>query len=112
MVKHRSGTRWLDDRDVGWFYVQSALCIRRRGAWVSWFSLKSKVDDFSWFGLKTSGYNSCGLASKPLAQVSLFGPQNRQLQFGDLAHKITATVSWFGPQHQVGYGLSVAPQNR
>jgi hypothetical protein len=34
------------------------------------------------------------------------------LQFGDLAHKITATVSWFGPQNQVGYGLSVAPQNR
>jgi hypothetical protein len=22
------------------------------------------------------------------------------------------TVSWFGPQNQVGYGLSVAPQNR
>jgi hypothetical protein len=29
-----------------------------------------------------------------------------------LAYKITATVSWFGPQNQVGYGLSVAPQNR
>jgi hypothetical protein len=25
---------------------------------------------------------------------------------------ITATVSWFGPQNQVGYVLSVAPQNR
>jgi hypothetical protein len=25
--------------------------------------------------------------------------------------KITATVSWFGPQNQVGFGLSVAPQN-
>jgi hypothetical protein len=22
------------------------------------------------------------------------------------------TVFWFGPQNQVGYGLSVAPQNR
>jgi hypothetical protein len=22
------------------------------------------------------------------------------------------TVSWFGPQNQVGYALSVAPQNR
>jgi hypothetical protein len=22
------------------------------------------------------------------------------------------TVSWFGPQNQVGFGLSVAPQNR
>jgi hypothetical protein len=26
--------------------------------------------------------------------------------------KITATVSWFEPQNQVGFGLSVAPQNR
>jgi hypothetical protein len=26
--------------------------------------------------------------------------------------KITATVSWFGPQNQLGFGLSVAPQNR
>jgi hypothetical protein len=26
--------------------------------------------------------------------------------------KITATVSWFGLQNQVGFGLSVAPQNR
>jgi hypothetical protein len=42
----------------------------------------------------------------------LVEPQNRQLWFGDLGHKITATVSWFGPQNQVGFGLSVAPQNR
>jgi hypothetical protein len=58
------------------------------------------------------GYDSYGLASKPLAQVSLFGPQNRQLRFGDLAHKIITTVSWFEPQNQVGYGLSIAPQNQ
>jgi hypothetical protein len=43
--------------------------------------------------------------------VSRFGPQNRQLQFGDFGLKIIAIVSWFGPQNQVGYGLSVAPQN-
>jgi hypothetical protein len=29
-----------------------------------------------------------------------------------LGLKITATVSWFEPQNQVGFGLSVAPQNR
>jgi hypothetical protein len=29
-----------------------------------------------------------------------------------LGLKITATVSWFGPQNQVGFDLSVAPQNR
>jgi hypothetical protein len=40
-------------------------------------------------------------------RVSQFGPQNRQLRFGDLGIKITTAVSWFGPQNQVGYGLSV-----
>jgi hypothetical protein len=45
-------------------------------------------------------------------RVSRFGPQNRQLWFGDLGLKIIATVSWFGPQNQVGFGLSVVPQNR
>jgi hypothetical protein len=43
--------------------------------------------------------------------VSQFGPQNWQLQFGDLGLKITMTVSWFGPQNQAGFDLSVAPQN-
>jgi hypothetical protein len=89
--------------------VWSAPCTRRQGERVSWFSLKTKVDDYSQFSLKTGSYGSCGLASKPLALVSWFGPQNQQLRFGDLTHKITVTVSWFGPQNQVGYGLSVAP---
>jgi hypothetical protein len=75
-------------------------------------ALKTKVDDFSQFYLKTGGYGSCGVASKPLPQISWFGPQNWQLWFGDLAYKITVMVSWFGPRHQVGDGLSVAPQNQ
>jgi hypothetical protein len=37
-----------------------------------------------------------GLASKPLSRVSRFGPQNRQLWFGDLGLKITETVSCLG----------------
>jgi hypothetical protein len=53
-----------------------------------------------------------GLASKPLRQVSWFGPQNRQLWFGDLGRKITATFSWLEAQNQAGYSLSIAPQNR
>jgi hypothetical protein len=52
------------------------------------------------------------LASKLVAQVSRFGPQNRQLWCGDLGLKIIATVSWFGPQNQAGSDLSVASQNR
>jgi hypothetical protein len=42
---------------------------------------------------------SPGLVLKLVAQVFRFGPQNRQLRFGDLDLKITATVSWFGPQN-------------
>jgi hypothetical protein len=55
---------------------------------------------------------SPGLASKPLARVSRFGPQNWQLWFGDLGLKITVIVSWFGSQNQTDFGLSVAPQNQ
>jgi hypothetical protein len=89
-----------------------------------------------WFGLKTTGTVfsdlvskpvvtvfsglaskpvvtvSSGLVSKPVARVSRFGPQNRQLWFGDFGLKITVTDFWFGPQNQAGCGLSVAPQNR
>jgi hypothetical protein len=86
MVKHRSGTLWPDDREVRKHCVWSAPCIRRRGARVSWFGLKTKVGGFPGLGLKTG---SC-----------------------DLAHKITVTVSWFGLQNQAGDGLSVAPQNQ
>jgi hypothetical protein len=50
-----------------------------------------------------------GLASKLVARVSWFEPQNRQLWSGDLSLKITATISWFGPKNQAGFGLSVAP---
>jgi hypothetical protein len=52
------------------------------------------------------------LALKPTVTVSRFESPNRRLRFGDLGLKITATVSWFVPQNHVGFGLSVAPQNR
>jgi hypothetical protein len=76
---HRSGTRWPGGREVGWCRARSALRTWRLGAWVSWLSLKTKVDGlsvvwpqnhsdgflqfdlktggdgFSWFGLKTDG---------------------------------------------------------
>jgi hypothetical protein len=44
--------------------------------------------------------------------VSRFGPQNRQLWFGDLDFKITVTISWFGPQNQADFDLLVAQQNQ
>jgi hypothetical protein len=89
-----------------------------------WFGLKTTGTVCQWFGLKIIGtvffglalkpvvMVSPGLASKPVAWVFRFGPQNRQLRFGDLGLKITAMISWFGPQNQAGFSLSVAPQNR
>jgi hypothetical protein len=59
---------------------------------------------YQWSGLKTTGMVFfdltsksvvtvfSGLASKLVARVSRFIPQNRQLWFGDLSIKITATV--------------------
>jgi hypothetical protein len=41
---HMSGTQWSGEREVGWRNVRSASCTWRRGAWVSWLSLKTKVD--------------------------------------------------------------------
>jgi hypothetical protein len=99
MVKLRLGTRWLGDREVGWRRVRSAPCTWRRGARVSCLSLKTKVGFLGW-------------ASKLRSTVSRFGPQNRQLWFGDLGLKITASASWFEPQNQTDYNLLVTPQNR
>jgi hypothetical protein len=64
---HRSGTRWPDDREVGWRCLRSAPCTIVCVALVSWLSLKTMDDglsvvwpqnhwdDFSRFGLKTCG---------------------------------------------------------
>jgi hypothetical protein len=53
---HKSGTQWSGDRDVGWRRVRSAPCTWRRGARVSWLSLKTKVGRFLiGLRLKTEG---------------------------------------------------------
>jgi hypothetical protein len=89
-----------------------------------WFCLKTTETVCQWFGLNTTEAVFSGLASKTSGDgfsqfglktgvwVSWFGPQNRQLRFGDLGLKITVAVSWFGPQNKEGFSLSVAPQNR
>jgi hypothetical protein len=60
---------------------------------------KPAVTVFSSLASKLVMMVSPGLASKPRWwRVSQFGPQNRQLWFGDLCLKITAMVFWFGSQ--------------
>jgi hypothetical protein len=52
------------------------------------------------------------LASKPVVDF-LVEPQNQGGGgFFDLGVKITATASWIVSQNQIGFGLSIAPQNR
>jgi hypothetical protein len=41
---HRTGTRWLGGREVGWYRVRSVPGTWRLGARISWLSLKTKVD--------------------------------------------------------------------
>jgi hypothetical protein len=41
---HRSSTRWLGGREVGWHRVRSAPGTSRLEVRVSWLSLKTKVD--------------------------------------------------------------------
>jgi hypothetical protein len=102
----------------------SVVCPQNKKDGFLRFSLKTAGDGFLRFILKTDGHGFLRFslktgggfldgASKPRWwRVSWFGPQNRQLQFGDLGLKITTTVAWFVPQNQTDYGLLVAPQNR
>jgi hypothetical protein len=73
---HMLCTRWPDDRKVEWRYVRSAPYTRRRGARISWLSLKTRVDglsvvwpqnhrdNFLWFGLKTGDDGSSRFSLK------------------------------------------------
>jgi hypothetical protein len=49
-----------------------------------WFDFKTTWTVFSGLASKLVATVFFGLASKSVARVFRFGPQNRQLQFGDL----------------------------
>jgi hypothetical protein len=85
--------------------VRFAPCMWRRGAQVSWLSLKTKIDGFSmiwpqnhWdgflrFDLKTDGDGFSGLALKPVATVSWFNLKTKVVEdFSVWASKPVATV--------------------
>jgi hypothetical protein len=97
MVSHRSGTRWLNDREVGWYRMWSTTYTRRWGARISWFGLKTKFDSMSvvwpqnhWGGffrfcLKTGGNG-----------FSRFGIKTDDFRFPSLAVKTGSysLVTW------------------
>jgi hypothetical protein len=118
---HMLDTWWPDDREVGWRHVRFAPCTWKRGARVSWLSLKTKVDGLSvvwpqnhrdgfssvwaskpmatvceWFGLKTAQTVFTGLTSKPVVMI-FTGLASKPVVTvsGGLASKPTATVFGF-----------------
>jgi hypothetical protein len=62
--------------------VRSTPCMWRRGAWVSWLSLKTKVDGLLVVWSQNHWDGFAGLVSKPVATV-----------FSSLPSKLVATVS-------------------
>jgi hypothetical protein len=107
---HRSGTKCPDGREVGWRRIRSATCTWRRGAHVSWLSLKTKVydlsvvwpqnhcDDFSRFGFKTDGDDFLWFGLKMMVSVSWLsgggGFPNLALKTGNYS-----LVIWYQNHH-------------
>jgi hypothetical protein len=123
---HRSSTRWLGDREVGWVRVRYALCTWRRIARVSWWfvsGLTSKSlgwflislclktdcdglsvvwpqnhwDGFCRFGLKTC-YDDFYQFGLKICCSGLASKPAATISDG-LASKPALTVSWFVPQN-------------
>jgi hypothetical protein len=122
----RGRSRRLGTEDWGWSSTSRVLdgrTIERLGEPVCGLhhAIGDEEHEFLSLTSKLRSTVSPGLASKPVATALMVWPQNHSLGFPglglktgsyDLAHKITAMVFWFVPQKQVGYGLSVASQNR
>jgi hypothetical protein len=99
---HRSGTRWPGDREVGWHRVWFASCMWRRGARVSWLSLKTKVDDLLvvWPQNHWDDFSSVW-ASKPMAVVcEWFDLKTTRTVFTGLTSKLMVTGFFVEPQNQ------------
>jgi hypothetical protein len=91
---HRLGTQWPGDREVGWRHMRSTPCMWGRGAWVSWLSLKTKVDGLSvvWPQNHWDSFSSV-LASKSMATVcEWFDLKTTWTVFTSLVSKLVATV--------------------
>jgi hypothetical protein len=120
MVKHRSGTRWPNDREAGWRRVWSAPCTSRWGVRVSWFDLKTKVVEFSGLGLKIGSsslviwalksprrFLGLGLKTKHATVCQLPHKTGRRRLAQDTRRVLVACFTW----KQVELGFPSLPQN-
>jgi hypothetical protein len=87
MVKHRLSTRWPDEREKGWRCVWSAPWTKRRGACVSWLSLKTKVVGFFGLSLKTDSYDLVICATKLTWRFLGLGLKTKWVMIYRLCHK-------------------------
>jgi hypothetical protein len=68
MIRHKSGTRWSDDRDIRWHRVRSVSYTgRRQEAQVFWFG-PQLVLTVSWFGPQNHRDDFLVWVSKPSAR--------------------------------------------
>jgi hypothetical protein len=92
-------------------YVLSAPCMRRRGARVSWFGLKTKVNDFFRFGLKTGGFRFPSLGLKTGSYCLMILASKSPRRFFDLDLKTKrATVCQL--RHKIGGRMKMAWNTR
>jgi hypothetical protein len=90
----------LASKPLGWFVI--GLTSKPLGRFISGLTSKPLGRFISDLASKSLGRFLPVWPQNRGLWVSRFGPQNRQLQFGDLNLKITVTVYWFEPQNQVG----------
>jgi hypothetical protein len=89
MIKHKSCTRWPDNREVRRRHVRSASYTWRRWeAWVFWFSLKTGGNGLSVVWPQNHYDGFLIWVSKPRSTVWWFGPQNHDDSFLVCASKL------------------------
>jgi hypothetical protein len=112
MVKHGSGTQWPGDMEVGWRHMQSAPCTWRRGARVSWLSLKTNVVSLSvvWPQNHYDGFLSLDLKTNNSGLVIWDSKSSWQF-ISDLTLKPLGRVSWLSLKTKVDSLSVVWPQN-
>jgi hypothetical protein len=100
MIRHKSGSRWPNNREVRWLHVRFvSYTWRRWEAQVSWFSLKTGGDGLSVVWPQNHCDSFLIWASKQRSTVWWFGHQNYCDGFLVWISKLRSMVWWFEPQN-------------